>query len=205
MEILKKLKDSGVDVEKHIDKHKFLHSIPFILDELISSIREDYIKAGVYKYKIKHELGPIIAKCERYDSFFWKEIANKSELAATQYGDLATLLFKQLIDSDVWTKYLKNGKMTNKEKALNMLVDSFAYQSELGEEVKKAIKLASKPDWFHPSKGEFPNDGELILEVSNTIGDDIPDLHKYYDEDKTLFLEECKVWCYLPVYKEDQL
>lgn len=47
--------------------------------------------------------------------------------------------------------------MKNKDKALNMLVDSFAYQSELEENVKIAIKIASKPDWIKCSD-KLPED-----------------------------------------------
>lgn len=98
--------------------------------------------------------------------------------------------------------------MTNKEKALELIDVKTEKSLSTGwlisnSDAIRAVELASKPDWFHPNKGEFPNDGELILEVSNTIGDDIPDSHQYYDEDKTLFLEECKAWCYLPTYKQN--
>jgi len=97
--------------------------------------------------------------------------------------------------------------MTNKDKALNklnsvILIPDDDYMVFL-DDAKKCINIASKPDWFYPSKGEFP---ENYMEVWVEYIDDNKirtNLKNFYISDKDWWINNIKAWTYLPTYKED--
>ena len=112
--------------------------------------------------------------------------------------------------------------MTNKEKALE-LIRKYTTKQKSGngdlydsvillQYAKKAVDLASKTNWFYPSKNEFPQKTEeVIVCFINTAGEQ--KTSAVYDKDDNLFYDnydnEFKdsyrndtiiKWCYLPAY-----
>ena len=90
--------------------------------------------------------------------------------------------------------------MTNKEKALTLIAwDRF---ETLTERAVDAIELAAKPDWYYPSKGEFP---KLMKDFVTNLGT------VYYWDGEFLHLDGymtditimgIKAWTYLPKFEE---
>ena len=104
---------------------------------------------------------------------------------------------------------------------LVLLYNSFARNnSELSlEKLRKiykivnyeAIELASTPDWYYPSKGEYPKDCEVVYCV---YGDNNCTCEVEYNEDDSCFYEvdstmrrnnstivEIKAWTHLPKFE----
>lgn len=108
MDVLKKLEEKGVNTVQFVNKHKMLHTIPFILDEIVSSIQEDLKEAELYHQNIKQDVERVLSACKKYDNFFWRNVANGSLEAAEQYGELAEEIFNLLNNNkELWDKHLK--------------------------------------------------------------------------------------------------
>lgn len=65
---------------------------------------------------------------------------------------------------------------------------------------KQAVEIASKTDWFYPSKNELPKTGEMVyLALSN--GSYKQQLFDEYDKTTVDYFKDefyVKAWCYLP-------
>ena len=105
---------------------------------------------------------------------------------------------------------------TNKEKSLNMLIDySKCFNGEnlhkgceyvSFQKAQRSIELASKPDWYYPNKGEYPESNrrvvtneELVVTYNKEIGEwlEYLDGSLVYDKNK-----QPLAWSYLPKYEE---
>jgi hypothetical protein len=104
--------------------------------------------------------------------------------------------------------------MTNKEKALEQIYTNYIWDvSNLPDEgkmvdiegVKSLIELASQPDWYYPSEGEFPfgKAKKVLIKLYNIdeiiefrVRDEITEINKKY------YLEFVEAWTYLPKFKK---
>ena len=98
--------------------------------------------------------------------------------------------------------------MNNKDKALELINED---KWEAFEEcvivnehnlVKKAIELAAKPDWYYPSKGEFPDTNKSVITIKEFPGITEESLTTFKDCEKDYWLEYVKAWTYLPKFEE---
>lgn len=99
---------------------------------------------------------------------------------------------------------------TNKEKALKH-INQFTVTGGNVPTVhpyiaKEAVELASKPDWYYPEKGEFPEINNWICVVDET-GEVEP--HKYRVMNKEFIDDNFNggyyiAWTYLPKYEDNE-
>ncbi|MCP4668544.1 MAG: hypothetical protein GY849_19545 [Deltaproteobacteria bacterium] len=97
--------------------------------------------------------------------------------------------------------------MTNLQKALELIKKYTSKQKSgngdwvnsviLPQYAKKAVEIASKTDWFYPSKNEFPKNGEEVwvskfnpIRRNKEMGFDV--------DDKDFWIKYIEAWCYLP-------
>ena len=97
---------------------------------------------------------------------------------------------------------------TNKERALsklnNYIIDYGQSVEEDQDTLNSFIELASKPDWYYPSKGEFPKKGDIIISYLDVM-------FKVLEEGKLLnchnggltHINRQESWTYLPKFIED--
>lgn len=108
---------------------------------------------------------------------------------------------------------------TNIEKAIDCLKDTFdnatghyiQNPSEIlvtHENALEAIKIASKTNWYYPSKGEFPkhNDYIVVIDFDNNEGTEIYWEYdkKDIEQDRIDWAKDVKTWAYLPKYEENE-
>ena len=90
--------------------------------------------------------------------------------------------------------------MNNLQKAIELLDNISDFKSENIGIVYKALELASKTDWFYPSKNEFPKNGEMVyLALSN--GSYKQQLFDANDKNTVDYFKNTtyvKAWTYLP-------
>jgi hypothetical protein len=98
--LFEKLEKAGVDTSAFINKHKLLEVLPDIAECLILSIQRDLSTVGLVKQGIKNRINPVLAATQRYSSYFWNVICEGSEVAATQYGDLADNFLEKLLTNE---------------------------------------------------------------------------------------------------------
>lgn len=74
---------------------------------------------------------------------------------------------------------------------------------ELYRLLNKSIKLTSKPNWYYPSKEEFPEDMMDVIIIKSEYGTTFPDIMYYYGEtEHPYWIEYVKAWTYLPKFEE---
>lgn len=99
---------------------------------------------------------------------------------------------------------------TNKETALELLFEN-SYNVDIqisGIDSKETVvpfniasycvALSHEYEWFHPYKGEFPNEGQRVLAFFNY--DDNIRIVNYTESREELFENNVKAWGVLPKY-----
>ncbi|MCP4255011.1 MAG: hypothetical protein GY775_16715 [Candidatus Scalindua sp.] len=72
------------------------------------------------------------------------------------------------------------------------------------KDVEELIKLASKPDWYYPSKGEFPKHNEkIIVVISKNSYPAIYATSHFRHLNRQGFNDTIEAWTYLPKFEED--
>ena len=99
--------------------------------------------------------------------------------------------------------------MKNKEKALNHIDDFTITVGDVPTVhpyvAKEAIELASEPDWYYPSKGEFSklNKGDEFLIYPYEIVKFEEDTTFYSEKDDDYYcIKDVIAWTYLPKFEE---
>ncbi len=95
---------------------------------------------------------------------------------------------------------------TNKEKAQDCLDNSISTGNRiLTNVIQKLIELASKPNWYYPSRGEFPKKGDRVIIVRKKREGTLKDIYRYAGEfDNTDWINIVIAWTHLPKFKEDE-
>jgi hypothetical protein len=105
---------------------------------------------------------------------------------------------------------------TNKEKALEWYknpdntTDKFI-NTGLGTHeivelmVKEVIEIASKPDWYYPEKGEYPDKGTQKILVKYKYESEIQEFIfiDLTDNFKDFLRTKIEMWTYLPEFNKD--
>ena len=107
--------------------------------------------------------------------------------------------------------------MTNNEQALKIIEENSWYNAVSDNPyvydytAKEAIELAAKPDWYYPSKGEFPKfeiNKRFLVTLYENEGR-VEEVYFHDDEvcyskenDEFYSWSEVKAWTYLPKFEE---
>lgn len=100
---------------------------------------------------------------------------------------------------------------TNKQKALELINSKMADSNDLNHNqmintslATSAVIIASKPDWFYPDKGEFP---ELYEFFVNQDGEpcEMRAENRYlsFNTNQIGNINNIKAWTYLPKFEEE--
>jgi beta-mannanase len=97
--LIQRLETVGIDVQLHVNKYKLLYLLPDIAELILTDIKDDLSKAGLYKQEYKHQVKPILDKLKKLNATIYKDIIGKDENVAVTFGDLSDELYQLMLIS----------------------------------------------------------------------------------------------------------